>query len=199
MYLSGIGNGVQHGGSKWSFLTWTKKHSSLHRQPEVSREVVEETLLIIQESQYCSLLALVDAVSRWMFSSPDLLQGFWFVHLQLENKFSFFGKISPLSHWVFPSRFPMRSSFSNSSRSSISTSPFQIPPAYRAYFFPNWWIRDWSFAVLSVREWKTFRVSSLVSASGAAKVVCHALRVEELSGQLEVKRKTGTDRKKGKK
>ena len=47
---------------------------------------------------------------------------------------------------------------SNSSRSAISTSPFQILPAYRAYprnnpgktFFPNWWILDWSFAVL---EW----------------------------------------------
>ena len=41
---------------------------------------------------------------------------------------------------------------SNSSRSATSTSPFQIPSAYRAYprnnpgktFFPNWWILDWS-------------------------------------------------------
>ena len=40
----------------------------------MSREVVEETLLILQESQYYSLLELVDAVSRWMFSVPDLLQ-----------------------------------------------------------------------------------------------------------------------------
>ena len=45
---------------------------------------------------------------------------------------------------------------SNSSTSAISTSPFQIHPAYRAYprnnpgktFFPNWWILDWSFAVI---------------------------------------------------
>ena len=49
---------------------------SLHRHPEVSLEVVEETLLILQESQYYSLLELVDAVPRWMFSGPDLLQGF---------------------------------------------------------------------------------------------------------------------------
>ena len=48
----------------------------LHRHPEVSREVVEETLLVLQESQYYSLLELVDALSRWMFSGPDLHQGF---------------------------------------------------------------------------------------------------------------------------
>ena len=40
----------------------------------MSLKVVEETLLILQESQYYSLLGLVDAVPRWMFSSPDLLQ-----------------------------------------------------------------------------------------------------------------------------
>ena len=41
-----------------------------------SLEVVEETLLILQESQRDPLLELVDAVPRWMFSGPDLLQGF---------------------------------------------------------------------------------------------------------------------------
>ena len=40
----------------------------------MSLEVVEETLLILQESQYHSLIELVDAVPRWMFSGPDLLQ-----------------------------------------------------------------------------------------------------------------------------
>ena len=34
-----------------------------------------------------ALLELDDAVPRWMFSGPDLLQGFW---LRLENKLSFF-------------------------------------------------------------------------------------------------------------
>ena len=46
--------------------------------------------------------------------------------------------------------------FSKSSMSSTRMSPFQIPPAYRSYprnnpgktVFPNWWILDWSFAVL---------------------------------------------------
>ena len=33
----------------------------------VSREVVEETLLILQENQRDFLLELVDAVPRWMF------------------------------------------------------------------------------------------------------------------------------------
>ena len=39
----------------------------------MSLEVVEETLLILQESQFYFLLELVDAVSRWMFSGLDLL------------------------------------------------------------------------------------------------------------------------------
>ena len=53
-----------------------KNRLSLHRHPEVSREVVEETLLILQESQRDPLLELVAAVSRWMFSVPDLLRVF---------------------------------------------------------------------------------------------------------------------------
>ena len=48
----------------------------LHRHPEVSLEVVEETLLILLENQGDFLLELVAAVSRWMFSGLDLLQGF---------------------------------------------------------------------------------------------------------------------------
>ncbi len=43
-----------------------------------------------RKSMWLSLLELVDAVSRWMFSGPDLLQGFWFVHWK--SKFSLFGK-----------------------------------------------------------------------------------------------------------
>ena len=45
-----------------------RSHLSLHRHPETSREVVEETLLTLQESQRDFLLELVDAVPRWMFS-----------------------------------------------------------------------------------------------------------------------------------
>ena len=60
MYFSGIGMiplsaskvwlWVQRDGGFWSFLTWTKNHLSLHRHPEVSLEVVEETPLILQEN-----------------------------------------------------------------------------------------------------------------------------------------------------
>ena len=56
------------------FPDMDQKHLSLHRHPEMSREVVEETLLILQENQRDFLLELVDAVSRWMFSGLDLLQ-----------------------------------------------------------------------------------------------------------------------------
>ena len=41
----------------------------------MSREVLEETLLILQENQRDCLLDLVAAVSKWMFSAHDLLQG----------------------------------------------------------------------------------------------------------------------------
>ena len=40
----------------------------------MSREVVEETLLILQENLHDFLLELDVTVSRWMFSVPDLLQ-----------------------------------------------------------------------------------------------------------------------------
>ena len=67
---------VQRDGGIRCFLTRTKNHLSLHRHPEMSLEVSEETILILQENQYYCLLELVDAVSKWMFSGPDLLQGF---------------------------------------------------------------------------------------------------------------------------
>ena len=37
----------------------------------------------------------------------------------------------------------------------------------------------------------TFRVSSLSSAAEQSRLFCHALRVEELSGQLEVEEEDG--------
>ena len=54
----------------------TCRRRGLLWHPEMSHEVVEETLVILQESQYYSLLELVDAVPRWMFSGLDLVQGF---------------------------------------------------------------------------------------------------------------------------
>ena len=40
----------------------------------MSLEVVEETLLIVQENPFDFLLKLGVSVSRWVFSVPDLLQ-----------------------------------------------------------------------------------------------------------------------------
>ena len=58
----------------------------------MSREVVEETLLILQENQRDFLLELIAAVPRWIFSVPDLLQGFDSSICDWKNKFSLFGK-----------------------------------------------------------------------------------------------------------
>ena len=56
----------------------------LHRHPDMSLEVVEETLLILLENLFDLLLDLGGPVSRWMFSVPDLLQQILFVHLRLD-------------------------------------------------------------------------------------------------------------------
>ena len=46
-----------------------------HKHPEVSLEVVEEeTLLILRENLFDFLIELDVPVSRWVFSSLDLLQ-----------------------------------------------------------------------------------------------------------------------------
>ena len=123
-----------------------KSHLSLHRHPETSLEVVEETLLTLQESQCYSLLELVAAVSRWMFSGLDLLQGFLNrpSAIGIINSPFSLGNITSFALSLFE-QISDASIVSNSSRSAISTSPFQIPPAYRAYprnnpgetFFPN--------------------------------------------------------------
>ena len=72
------------------FPEMNQNHFVLHRHPEVSLEVVEETLLILQENLFSLLLEMGDPVSKWMFSVPDLFQKDWFVHLWLENKISIF-------------------------------------------------------------------------------------------------------------
>ena len=63
-------------------------------------EVVEmETLLILLKNVFDFLLELGGPVSRWIFSVPNFLEIFLFVHLRRKNKFSFFlWEISPLSH-----------------------------------------------------------------------------------------------------
>ena len=155
-FLAWHPNSYERDGGFWSFLTWTKSHLSLHQHPEMSCEVVEETLLILQENQGDFLLELIAAVSRWMFSGLDLLQGVWFVPSaigKINSPFSL-GNITSFA-WSLFKKISDASIVSNSSRSATNTSPFQIHPAYNAYprnnpgktFSPNWWILDWSFAV----------------------------------------------------
>ena len=70
--------------------------------------------------------------------------------------FQFHREISPLLHWVFSSRFQMRPSFPFPQCVQPARHLSKFPPAYNAYprnnpgktFFPNWWILDWSFAVI---------------------------------------------------
>ena len=52
--------------------------------------MVEETLLILPENQGDFLLEVDAAVSRWMFSGLDLLQGFDSSICDWKNKVSFF-------------------------------------------------------------------------------------------------------------
>ena len=49
------------------FPDMDQNHLSLRQRPEMSLEVVEETLLTLQENQRDCLLELVEAVPRWMF------------------------------------------------------------------------------------------------------------------------------------
>ena len=121
---------VQRDGGKWYFLTWTKNQKPLHKHPEMSRWVLVETFPILQKSHCYFFRELNDAVSRWMFSVPDLLHWFWFVHLRLEKtSFPFSqGNITSFALSLFE-QISDASIVSNSSRSAISTSPFQIPPA----------------------------------------------------------------------
>ena len=117
---------------------------------------MEETLLILQESQYYSLLELVDAEPKWMFSVPDISSRVFdssicdcgkIISPCLGNSTSF---ALSLLEWISDA-----SIVSNSSMSATNMSPFQFFTAYQAYprnnpsktFFPNVWIHDWSFAV----------------------------------------------------
>ena len=129
-----------------AYLTWTKNRSWLHRHLEVSREVVEETLLILQESQCDSLLELVEAVPRWMFSVPDLLQGFCFVHLRLKKINSpCLGKYHLFRIESFRVDFRCVHRFPTPQGLRSVRHPSKFPPAYRLYprnnpgktFFPN--------------------------------------------------------------
>ena len=143
----------QRDGSIWSFLTWTRSHLSLPRHPETSLTMMEEILLILQENQYNFLLELVDVVTGWMFSGPDLLQWFWFLRLE-KHILPFYGKY----HVFRTESFRVDFRYVHCLQllkvwNQYVTVPHSRP--YRAYLrnnpgnnsFPNWWILDLSFEV----------------------------------------------------
>ena len=158
--------GVQRDGGTWSFPTWTRSRLLLHRHLEMSREVVEETLLILQESPRDPLLELVDAVSKWMFSVPYLLQGFDSSVCDWKNKFSLSVKYHLFRIESFRVDFRCVHRLQLLTRSATSTSPFQIPPAYNVYprnnpgktFFPIWMdsglvLRIWRVTLNQWTKW----------------------------------------------
>ena len=90
----------------------TRSHLSLHRHPETSRDVVEETLLILQEIKYMTFslnwsIPYQDGCSQVLISSrgSDSSICDW------KSKFSLFGKYHLFRIESFLSRFPMRPSF----------------------------------------------------------------------------------------
>ena len=90
----------------WFNVMATRNHFVLHQHPELSLKA----LLILPEN-LCDILEKVCPVSRWMFSSPELLQTALLFHLRpgICNSHEF-GALSPLLHEVFLRGFPMRSS-----------------------------------------------------------------------------------------
>ena len=87
------------------------QNSLIASPAELSLQVVEETLLILQENQRDFLLELVAAVSRWMFSGLDLRPRVFSSICDWKNKLSFFfGKYHLFRIESFLSRFPMRPS-----------------------------------------------------------------------------------------
>ena len=98
----------------------------------MSLEMVEETLMALQESQRDPLLDLVAAVSKWVFS--------------VENDFPLsLGNITSFALSLFRVDFRCVHRFQLLKVCNQYVTPFQIPPAYRAYprnnlgktFFPN--------------------------------------------------------------
>ena len=147
---------VQRDGGIWSFLKWTKNHSSLHG---IHKWVVRWWKRPFWFSKKIS----VTFSSNWTFPNQGGCSQFLISSRKCDssicgwkNKFSiFFGKYYFLCIESYRVDFRCVHRF-QLLNVCTNMSPFQIPPAYRAYpknnpgktFFPNWWILDWSFAVI---------------------------------------------------
>ena len=96
----------------------------------MSREVVEKTLLFLQERRRDLLLDLDDPVSKWVFSGPDFHQYFSYICDWTNELSILFGKFVLPLHRMFLEKISDASIVSNSSMSATVVSPFQILPAY---------------------------------------------------------------------
>ena len=134
----------------WSFLIWTKSHLSHHRHPEMSREVVERKSTWLSPRIGRSRIK-VDVLSSW--SPPGSL----IRPSAIGKMFSFFfGKYHLFrteSFWVdfrCVHRFQLLKVCNQHVTLPNSPSPHNAYPRNNPgkTFFPNWWILDWSFAVI---------------------------------------------------
>ena len=148
---------VQRDGGIWSFLTWTKiiyRFTGIRKwvmrwwkRPSWFSKKINVTFSLNWSMPYRSGCSQVLISSKWFDSSI----------CDWKNKFSFFlWEISPLSHWVFLSTFPMRPSPPTPQGLQPICHPTKFTPRVQCIsrnnpgktFFPNWWILDWYFAVI---------------------------------------------------
>ena len=122
-YFSGIGNdsslgtySLTLGSTWWRWIQSPELDQKLFLASpsyhEESWKGVKNIRLILPEDVLVLLLGLGDPGLGWMFSDPDLLQGFWLFHLRPGIQIvHHVGASSTLPlHWVFSCSFPMRPS-----------------------------------------------------------------------------------------
>ena len=134
---------VQRDGGKCSLPKWTRNHLVLHQHPEMNWKCCASG-----DPSDSPRRIKVDVFSAW--SPPN---GFTVPSANWEYEFfTSFGQY----HVFCIESFTMDSwcvHLFQPSRPATRMSPFQILPVYNtkprkipgSTFFPNWWIRDWSF------------------------------------------------------
>ena len=149
---------VQSDDGKKSPLEWTRSLPDFPRQLLFIQTETLPCRLEILRRESVSLRCV--PVSEWFLGIRSLFLITLLNHLPQEIQLlRLCGLLGLLLHSVFWNKFSDASNFSNSSISTTRLSPFQIPPAIKAYpgkipgntFFPNWWI-----PALSLGIWEIF-------------------------------------------
>ena len=149
---------VQRDGGMWSFLTCMDQKSCVASPASGSKSWDDERdPSDSPRKSLCSSPRIGwSRIQKNVLSSPISPNEFYSSICNWKNTFSlFFGKYHLFRNWVFLSRFPMRPS----SPTPQGLQPVRHPSKFlacNAYprnnpsktFFPNWWILDWSFAVV---------------------------------------------------